>query len=78
MSACYIHDPSGPPLELALDLFSYLPGVKPGAAQSMAKAFLDNVTVPDVDWRHDSDLGWINNWRYSQRNPKSTMSASEP
>jgi len=74
MSACYVQNPSGLPLELALDLFSYLPGVKPGASQLMAKTFLDNLTITNVNWQHDSDFGWINNWRYSQRNPRSTMS----
>lgn len=74
MSACYVQEPSDPAMQLATELFSHLPGVKSGIAQSMAKTFLDNLTVPDLRWQHDSDLGWTNNWRYSQRNPQSTMS----
>ena len=74
MSACFLQEPSGPARQVAIELFSDLPGVKAGVAQSMAKTFLDYLTVPDVCWQRDSDLGWINNGRYSQRNPRSTMS----
>lgn len=74
MSACYVEDPSDRLLQLAMELFSQLPGVKSGIVRSMATAFLENLTVTDVRWEHNSDFGWLNNWRYSQRNPKSTMS----
>jgi hypothetical protein len=30
--------------------------------------------VPGLSWTLTEDRGWINNWKYSQRNPASTMS----
>ena len=74
MSACYLQDPPSRAGELATELFSQLPGVKPGVAASMAKVFLENLTVPELRWEQNYRLSWINNWIYSQRNPKSTMS----
>ena len=74
MSACYLQDPPSRAGELATELFSQLPGVKPGVAESMAKVFLENLTVPELRWEQNYRLSWINNWIYSQRNPKSTMS----
>jgi hypothetical protein len=74
MSGCYMQDPSGRAAEFATELFSQLPGVKPAVAGSMAKVFLENLTVPELRWEQDHQLGWINNWAYSQRNPRSTMS----
>jgi hypothetical protein len=73
MTACYLQDP-GRAGELTTELFSQLPGVKPGVAASMAKEFLEKLTVPELCWEQNSRLWWINNSIYSQRNPKSTMS----
>jgi hypothetical protein len=73
-----MQNPSGRAGELATELFSQLPGVRPAVAESMAKAFLENLTAPELRWEQDQRLGWINNWIYSQRNPRSTMSVLNP
>lgn len=39
---------------------------------------IDNRTVPNLVWEQDPELGWINNWDYSFRNPKTLMTQFEP
>jgi hypothetical protein len=53
---------------------SSLPGVKLDRVGQMAEVFVTNLVVPDGRWAHHRELGWINNWRHSQRNPESSMS----
>ena len=48
------------------------------AADTLALTCCNRSVVPDVRWRNDEHLGWINNWRYSQRNPSSEMSLLSP
>ena len=78
MPACYLQDPSGHAGEFVTAMFSQLPGLKPTAAESMAKAFVKNQTTPKLRWERHQQLGWINNSIYSQRNPSSTMSVLKP
>jgi len=52
---------------------SVVPGIKTEFVAPIRASLLSHV-VPEVQWRHDERLGWINNWAYSQRNPKSPMS----
>jgi hypothetical protein len=40
----------------------------------MAETLLRNLTVKDLKWVEDQELGWINNWPYTQRNPSSRLS----
>lgn len=74
LSACYVPKFSGPPHDLAVELFATLPGVKKRTARSMAKGLGQNLTVPDLAWKRDRKLGWVNNWKYSQRSPAGLMS----
>jgi hypothetical protein len=53
---------------------SALPSVKPDRVEQMAEVMLGNLLVPDGRWEYHRELGWINNWRHSQRNPESSMS----
>lgn len=49
------------------------PGFRDHYLDVVLKGLTENV-VPGLRWDSTENLGWINNWRYSQRNPESTMS----
>jgi len=74
MSGCCVESPSDQLIQMTMELFSEIPGVKSDAMTAMATAFVGSLIVPSLRWERDKDFGWINNWRYSQRNPESTMS----
>ena len=40
---------------------------------SIVEHFTEYLRIPDLAWQEDVELGWINNWQYSQRNPNSLM-----
>jgi len=65
-------------LALAEECAWRVPGLRRGRKTAMAKALLKNVAVEGLSWTFDSTLGWVNNWRYSQRNPKSALSILKP
>lgn len=48
------------------------PGLKMEFAQVIVDTLSKNV-VGRLQWDFDETCGWINNWKYSQRNPKSPM-----
>jgi hypothetical protein len=58
-------------------LFDQLPGLKPGAADRLTAAFIEQFYGEPV-WTEDPALGWISASAYSQRNPQSTMSVLTP
>lgn len=78
MTGCYLQHADGMPTELIADRLSQLHAVQPKALDAMRNAFLDSLVVPELGWRREEKLGWTNNWRYSQRNPQSTMSVLRP
>jgi hypothetical protein len=61
-------------LALANALASKLPGILPGKAGTVAQVLHSNQEIADLKWVRDMELGWINNWIYSQRNPSSLLS----
>lgn len=62
---------------LAERLVAGVPGCAPHKRSAMTEALLDNVLVGDVSWSQDARHGWINDGRYSQRNPASGLSILE-
>jgi hypothetical protein len=50
-----------------------MPGIRMEFIPLVLPPLLEN-SVPDLHWKMDERLGWINNWQYSQRNPQSPMS----
>lgn len=74
LSACYFDDVGEQNIDLATRLLSRVPGVKAESARQLAEIFLDNYHLADVTWEHEENLGWTNNWDYSQRNPDSRLS----
>jgi hypothetical protein len=62
---------------LAHTVISALPGLRAGKAPEMVNALFENRTVPGVKWQLDAQHGWVNNWKYSQRNPQGPMSVLE-
>lgn len=59
---------------LAHTVISALPGLRAGKAPEMVNALFENRTVSGVKWKLDAQHGWVNNWKYSQRNPQGPMS----
>jgi len=78
LAACYINEATPELKDFVSTCFAGLPGFKAKTSQNAAEAFLEHITVRDVRWEYVHDLGWINNWPYSQRNPSSTMRVLEP
>lgn len=54
-----------------------LPGLRV-PPRRVADALVDLQTSPTLRWWHDPVLGWINDARYSQRNPASDLSTLRP
>ena len=74
LTACYL---SGRPSSIPESIkgsISSLPGVRLDRVEQMAEVIFENLVVPDGRWEHHHELGWVNNWRHSQRNPESAMS----
>jgi len=61
------------PLDTVTEWVKMVPGIKPDYIPKLVESLLEN-RVPDLQWKLDERLGWINNWSYSQRNPDSPMS----
>jgi hypothetical protein len=66
------------PLDFILDLVSRIPGIVKSQIGLMTRTLIDNLTVSGLLWTIHPDLGWVNNWEYSQRNPKSRLSILSP
>lgn len=58
------------------ELVSYIPGNVNTAA--VADALIEKCSYGGLLWREHEDLGWINDGRYSQRNPDSLLSTLSP
>lgn len=54
------------------------PWVLPGRRAELESGLCRMMVVREVRWTRDDRLGWVNNWTYSQRNPKSAMSVLQP
>ena len=77
LSATYL-DKSADFLALTERFVSQVPGLLRSKRAAMSETILNNMVVEDLQWTHDPSIGWINNWRYSQRNPASGMSILKP
>lgn len=78
LKACYLEEIDQLPLELVTQLVAGLPGIKAEHASTVASIAIHNCLVPGVQWVMSPDLGWVNSWRYSQRNPQSPLSVLTP
>ncbi len=65
------------PLSFARDLIAKMPGMSPDKVETAAETLLANLAVEGLQWEQDDELGWINNWHYSQRNLNSLLSILE-
>jgi hypothetical protein len=61
------------PRDIVAEWVRQVPGIKPDFVPKLVESLLAN-RVPDLRWKLDERFGWINNWKYSQRNPDSPMS----
>jgi hypothetical protein len=61
------------PRDIVAEWVRQVPGIKPDFVPKLVESLLAN-RVPDLRWKLDERFGWINNWKYSQRNPGSPMS----
>jgi hypothetical protein len=61
------------PREIVTAWVKQIPGIKPHFIAKLVESLLAN-RVPDLEWKRDERLGWINNWSYRKRNPDSPMS----
>jgi hypothetical protein len=73
LTATYL-DKGADLLALATALASKLPGILPGKAGTVAQVLHSNQEIADLKWVRDMELGWVNSWIYSQRNPGSLLS----
>jgi hypothetical protein len=65
-----------PPKEAIRTWLQLVPAIPPDSIPDILAHLVKNVP-PEVQWRKDPALGWINNGVHSQRNPKSEMSLLE-
>ena len=77
LTAAYLEQGTDP-LPLVIGLASRIPGLLRGRAGVVAESLLRNLKVEGLAWVQDPELGWINNWAYSQRNPNSRLSILKP
>lgn len=49
-----------------------------GRAKALIRSAVENQRDSELEWRDDSDLGWINNGEYSFRNPSTGMASFDP
>jgi hypothetical protein len=59
-------------------LVSAVPGLSRNKVEIMSEIVLENLAVDGLSWTRDPNLGWVNNWPYSQRNPASLLSTLKP
>jgi len=76
LRGAYLTAADTPPKDAIRKWLQLVPGLPPERIPDML-ADLVNKVIPEVQWRKDPALGWINNGVYSQRNPKSEMSLLE-
>ena len=74
LTACYLSSMPSSVSKSIKPLISSLPGVELDRVDQMTEGFIENLLVSDGRWEHRHELGWVNNWRHSQRNPESPMS----
>lgn len=77
LSAAYLEAGTFP-VCLARELVSHIPGAATRKFPLMADTLLEHITVSGLRWSPDPILGWVDNWDYSQRNPKSPLSILSP
>jgi len=61
------------PAEMVRRWVTQVPGIKTEFIPKVIAPLLEN-SVPQLYWKLDERLGWINDWQYSQRNPRSPLS----
>jgi hypothetical protein len=61
------------PLDAVTEWVKKIPGIEAGYVPKLVESLLEN-RAPDLQWKLDERLGWINNSSYSQRNPDGPMS----
>jgi|WetSurMetagenome_2_1015567.scaffolds.fasta_scaffold94018_2 hypothetical protein len=77
LTETYIYNNTAP-LDFILDLVSRIPGIVKSQIGLMTHTLIENLAVSGLLWTMHHDLGWVNNWEYSQRNPKSRLSILSP
>ena len=77
LRAAYIDAGDAGTRSLAQAVVAGLPGLLPGKASEMADTLIDGMTVQNLAWTSDPRHGWINDGKYSQRNPDSRLSTLE-
>jgi hypothetical protein len=73
LTGAYICTDDALPRDIVTEWVKQLPGIKQDFGRKLVESLLAN-RVPDLQWKLDERLGWINDGRYSQRNPDSPMS----
>jgi hypothetical protein len=76
LRGAYLTAADKPPKDAIRTWLQLVPAMPQGSIPDIVADLVKNV-VPEVRWRKDPALGWINNGVYSQRNPKSEMSLLE-
>ena len=76
LRGAYLTAADKPPKDAIRTWLQLVPAIPPESIPDILADLVKNV-VPEVQWRKDPALGWINNGVYSQRNPKSKMSLLE-
>ena len=73
LAGAYLVEGEAFPLDAVTCWLQQSPGFQDKYLDVVLKGFAENV-VPELRWESTENRGWINNSRYSQRNPASTMS----
>ncbi len=73
LTATYFEVDASKPTDEVRGWIEAIPGIRTGNIALLAEELLDR-TASDLHWQLDNTLGWINDGKYSQRNPKSAMS----
>jgi hypothetical protein len=76
LRGAYLTAADKPPKDAIHTWLQLVPGIPAESIPNNLAHLVRNV-VPEVQWRKDPALGWINTGVYSQRNPKSKMSLLE-
>jgi hypothetical protein len=74
LPCCYLEPDDD--LEEIKEVFRKIPGLRKNGADLLCKHLSEQQRL-EVVWTNTRLKGWINNWDYSQRNPKSRMSLLE-
>ena len=77
LAAAYLED-GADLMSLTRNLVSRVPGLLPGQETAMSEALLAKLAVEGPSWTLDPGRGWVNDSDYSQRNPRSKLSALKP